>query len=170
MSKSLLDDSLEFDWGQPDYLCRSGKSCKNCPSLSCFPLSRSFSLSLSFCFCVFLLIESICCLKVFFGTTLICLPASQIFHCHMFREGFLSFFLCGGLVSTGWKSRRLFVPRIDKWEAAKVVARVANSAALSTLLLFVYALRAGLLKNLVAPRPHWVFFFFFWAFALKINK
>lgn len=82
--------------GQPDYLCRSGKSCKNCPSLSCLP-------SLSSLFCVFLLIESICCLKVFFGTTLISLPASQIFHCHMFW-GFLFLWV---LFSTGRKRRRL---------------------------------------------------------------
>lgn len=113
-------------------------------SLCFFP---SLFFLLSSLVCVVLLIESICCLKVFFGTTLICLPATQI--CPFpYVPGRLWGVLFLGTAAS-WSVH--FVPRIDKWDVAKVVGRVANSAALSTLLLFVYASRWSIEKSHPAP-------------------
>lgn len=113
-------------------------------SLTFFP---SLSFLLSSLVCVVLLIESICCLKVFFGTTLICLPAAQICQFPYVPGRFRGVLFLGTAAS--WSVH--FVPRIDKWDVAKVVGRVANSAALSTLLLFVYASRWSIEKSHPAP-------------------
>lgn len=77
-------------------------------------VSVSHSLSLFFLLsslaCFVLLIESICCLKVFFGTTLICLPATQICPFPYVPRRFWGVLFLGTAAS--WSVH--FVPRIDK--------------------------------------------------------